>query len=1055
MQNTTQQTTLCDPASGCNPQRRCAHRLSRIFRSIGRHAAWWAIGLLVLGLVVTGVAARLTQSTLEADARQQFEFDCQVVKIQISERLHDHEQILRSAAAFFADTDGVTRDEWREFSARQKISQILPGIQGLGFALQMAGPQLEEHIRSVRAEGFPDYRVWPEGERETYTSIVFLEPFSGRNLRAFGYDMLSEPVRRAAMEQARDQDAAILTTKVTLVQETSTQIQAGTLMYVPVYQMNAPIATVAERRSALMGWVYSPYRMNDLMDGILHQPSSFSPHCSILLKIFDGVTAETETLLYDSDRDTSSLTQSLTPMKWETTLKAAGRQWLLGFTKAGGMKSGMHYSKASGVLAAGGTISLLLAGLVFSLANTRQKALNKAEHLAADLHQTDTERNHIAFELEKLSRIQRALLELATRFVNIPLGQQNAAIDESLATMNQLIAADRAYLLAYDFTAGSLSITHEWCAPGIPSQIDKLQSVPMAPVQKWIDMHRRGESVHVPNVADLPLDDPLRHLLDVMEVLSLITLPLMHDETCLGAISFNAIQKPRIWHDDEISLLRALAEIHTHFKIRGRMEQRAMTLQTSLAKASDAAQAATAAKSLFLANMSHEIRTPLNSILGYAQIMERECASCPSKARLKPITRSGEHLLTLTRNLLDLARNEGQQISITPETFDFYQAIDDVRLMFARHMMTSGLTFEVTRASDVPQFLHADATKIRQILVNLVGNAIKFTTQGSIRVTTSLLTANEPGGTMHLAMDIKDTGCGISQDELDSIFLVFKQAAHGQKSRLGTGLGLPLSRRYAQALGGDVTATSQPGVGSHFHFTFSAQAAPEGMAAPPLPNQVLHLAPDQPTCRVLVVDDDPESRSMLSAMLTNVGFTMETADSAASAWHRLSQPAPINLILIDKHMPEMDGYEAIRHIRELSDSPPLPVLVVTASGFANELDLALAAGADGFIGKPVKRESLLAEIARVTAIRYEYETALPAVIDPEPPEPAALACLTAQQFRLFDQALLRGDVSLLHQLIETIAVDHASLAGGIRLLVEAYEYEQLHRLLDSARKTSA
>jgi signal transduction histidine kinase/CHASE1-domain containing sensor protein len=788
MHQTTQQPTPGDEASGSSSKLRCADRFHAIFRIMGRHGAWWVIGLLVIGLLVTGVATRLTQSTLEAEVRQQFEFDCQLLKTRIDERLHDHEQILRSAAAFFADGDGVTRDEWQAFATRQKISQFLPGIQGIGFAMQLAGPQLEEHLRSVRAEGFPDYRVWPEGKREIYSSIVFLEPFSGRNLRAFGYDMLTEPVRRAAMEQARDQDEAILSGKVTLIQETSTHIQAGTLMYVPVYQMNAPIATVAERRRALMGWVYSPYRMDDLMIGILQQHASLSPHQPILLKIFDGVTPETEALLYDSDRGTSSLSPSVTPMTWETTLNAAGRQWLLDFTKAGGIRGGMLYGKAWGVLAGGGTISLLLAALVFSLANTRQKALNRAEHLAEDLQQTDTERNRIQIELAELAPIQRALLELATRFVNIPYGQQNAAIDESLATMGQLIAADRAYLMAYDFTAESLSNTHEWCAPDTPSRIEKLQSMPMAPFQKWIDMHRRGESVHVPNVADLPSDDPLRHLLDAMGVLSLISLPLMHDGTCLGAISFNAFQKPRTWNDHEISLLSALAEIYTHFMIRGRMEQKAITLQASLAKTNDAAQAATAAKSLFLANMSHEIRTPLNSILGYAQIMERECASCPSKARLKPITRSGEHLLTLIRNLLDLARNESQQISITPETFDFHQAIDDVRLMFARHMMTSGLTFEVTRASDVPQFLHADATKIRQILVNLVGNAIKFTTQGSIRVTTSLLTANEPGGTMHLAMDIKDTGCGIHQDELESIFLVFKQAAHGQKSGLGTGL---------------------------------------------------------------------------------------------------------------------------------------------------------------------------------------------------------------------------------------------------------------------------
>ncbi|MEI8312896.1 MAG: CHASE domain-containing protein [Verrucomicrobiota bacterium] len=238
-----------------------------IFGTVVR-GGWLALAIFLAGLLVTVFAANYAKTGAERDSKREFESICKDVESKIASRLEAHEQILRSGAAFFAGYE-VTREDWTKFYRRQKISQKLPGIQGLGFALLVPGSQLAEHIRKIRAGGFPDFRVWPEGERDLCSSSIFLEPFSGRNLRAFGYDMLTEPVRRAAMERARDQDAAVLSGKVTLVQETDQDIQAGTVMFVPVYRIDKPQETVAERRAALLGWVYSPYRMTDLMTGIL------------------------------------------------------------------------------------------------------------------------------------------------------------------------------------------------------------------------------------------------------------------------------------------------------------------------------------------------------------------------------------------------------------------------------------------------------------------------------------------------------------------------------------------------------------------------------------------------------------------------------------------------------------------------------------------------------------------------------------------------------------------------------------------------------------------
>ena len=220
--------------------------------------------------------------------------------MKIDTRLHAHAEFLRAGSAFFEASDTVTRQQWGEFIKKTKIDKNLHGIQGAGFALVVPKNQLQRHIDEIRKEGFPSYAVKPVGKREVYTSIVYLEPFSGRNLRAFGYDMFSDQVRRKAMELSRDSDIAMLSGKVFLVQETNEDVQPGTLMYVPVYRGRATVNTAEERRAAIKGWVYSPYRMTDLMEGILGHWDLLQED-RIRLQVYDDSISATS-LLYDSQK---------------------------------------------------------------------------------------------------------------------------------------------------------------------------------------------------------------------------------------------------------------------------------------------------------------------------------------------------------------------------------------------------------------------------------------------------------------------------------------------------------------------------------------------------------------------------------------------------------------------------------------------------------------------------------------------------------------------------------------------------------------------------------
>ncbi|MEI6913867.1 MAG: CHASE domain-containing protein [Armatimonadota bacterium] len=347
------------------------------------HSAWI---VLVVGLMVTAAATLYMKSSVENLAEHEFISQCNVIQTSIADRLDDHSRILLSGAALFGASDSVNRNEWRIFTKHQKFEKTLPGIQGIGFSLLIPRADLSRHIQQIRSEGFPNYNVRPVGDRDLYSSIIYLEPFSGRNLRAFGYDMFSESVRRSAMERARDTDTPALSGKVVLVQETKEAVQAGTLMYVPVYRKGMPINTVAQRRAALYGWVYSPYRMTDLMQGILSGFSSEKQE-GIHLQAFDGMRASPQSLLFELHPETDQTRWPEVRFTRQSHVDFKGRHWALRFTDTCSGFSTVGYIRAWLTLFGGIVITFLLFSLIRALHNTRAKALI-AENLTAELQET-------------------------------------------------------------------------------------------------------------------------------------------------------------------------------------------------------------------------------------------------------------------------------------------------------------------------------------------------------------------------------------------------------------------------------------------------------------------------------------------------------------------------------------------------------------------------------------------------------------------------------------------------------------------------------------------
>lgn len=359
----------------CEPNRTISNGVTAL-----RCMSWL---ILLGGLAFTTLAVIHTKSSVDADASAELDLSTHEVASKIEMRLQAHALVLRSTSAFFEASEVVTRQEFHLFFNQLLLDKNLPGVQGIGFALKIPAGRLDEHVRNIRQEGFPDYHVWPENERGVHTSIVFLEPFSGRNLRAFGYDMSTEPVRREAMERARDKDVAALSGKVLLVQETENDIQAGALMYMPVYSQTMPDQTESERRANLVGWAYSPFRMKDLMQGLLGERER-RWGLPMGLRIYDGDMADPQHLLYegnlgkdDSPKESGRQDGRLIPVDFN------GHRWTLEFSWASHPLLSEFYAKVWVVLSGGSIISLLLSLLVIYLGRIRSFAQQLSVELTA------------------------------------------------------------------------------------------------------------------------------------------------------------------------------------------------------------------------------------------------------------------------------------------------------------------------------------------------------------------------------------------------------------------------------------------------------------------------------------------------------------------------------------------------------------------------------------------------------------------------------------------------------------------------------------------------
>jgi len=993
---------------------------------------------LVVTFGMTWTAWDVVRSDEARHRKAEVQFRARDAEARIANRMSAYEQALRGAAGLFQAAKAVDRSGFRAYAATLDLEKHYPGTQGVGFALVVPVSDLGRHTEAIRKEGFPDYAVHPTGgfpgqaarpvgQRDFFTSIIFIEPFSGRNLRDFSYDMLSEPVRRAAMERARDEARPTLSGKVTLLQETNENVQPGVLMYVPVYRNGVTPQTPAERREKIAGWVYMPLRMGDLMRGILGERGAEE----VDVRILDGDDPATAQIIFDSSGGAAPSSSAQEQLEARRTLVVGGRPWTVEVRARPALGAGAGQRLASVVAVGGALLSVLLVALVWALATSRARAKKLAKEMYQDLSDTEAlqatvlataldgyvlldEEGHLleanpAYclmsgysrtellgmsinDLEKgetveetAARVARLMKDGAGRFEgvlrrrdgsHIPVEVSVAVIGDAVKSLVCFVRdilertrAEEALRGSEKFLRTVLSTTPDgfWVADREGRFLD------VNPAYCAMSGYGKEEllGMRIPDVD--ATETPEKTAANIERLIA------------AGGGRFERKQRRkdgRIFHVDiSVTFLDRGGGVMVCF-LRDVSERK--RAEETLAEAKAAAVSASQAKSDFLANMSHEIRTPLNGVIGMQELLLRTPLSVEQKEYVDTASSSAQTLLHLISDILDLSRIEAKQLSLQVEDFSLAAAVERIARPAALAAGKKGIQFSTEIGSGTPDTLVGDPWKIGQVVSNFLSNAVKFTEAGSV----SLRVAGKETspGEAEIVFEVRDSGIGLDRQTISKIWKPFSQADGTISRRFGgTGLGLAICKELADILGGRVAVESAPGRGSTFWMTLRLPISVPALAGAGQPVEakapVEALSATERPLRILLAEDNPVNQLLATRLLQAAGYTLVVVGNGREALERISRE-PFDLVLMDVQMPEMDGLEAARRLRfrEKDSGGHLWVVAVTAQAMTGDREECLAAGVDDYLAKPFTAAGLEAAVKRAQ-LDAVGKVVLPAVVN--------------------------------------------------------------------------
>ena len=862
--------------------------------------------ILVMFALTAGAVVYEAKSSNE---RIRLEFDKQVeglnnaLEISLANQVHG----LHSVKSFFLASKEVNRVEFRILT--QQLLTDYKEIQSISWAPLIQSADREVFEKTIQNKDFPTFQITEldanqqrvrAKERSYYVPVTFIEPYQTNN-KVIGFDNVSNSGRLATLNLATDSGEITISPRIKLIQD---QTQYGVLAVIPLYRISLPQQTLAEKRLAIASYITGALRLKDLLTSALKHSNTVG----LSYRLRDSSAPTDEQLLYSSDEPFPEplAIQEKTWFSEQKTLSSSialpigGRVWTFEITPKQDYFA-THSSGHTWLVMLVGLMLTSLVTLISLIASGRARWLRQLiSESTEELQQEHALTLSLLYEKEKLA----ATLEQSQSSVMI------TNLDATIEYVNQAFVNTTGY-------------SREEIIGQKPS-LFKSNKTPRATYdamwaalldgKAWqgevININKQGEEF-----IELTWISPIRQA------------------------------------DGTIGHYLGVKE-----NITERKQKDALLLA-----AKEKAEKLAETKTQFLANMSHEIRTPMNAIIGFSDLALLDEMPTGTRSYLQDINTASNHLLTILNDILDLSKLDAGHMSIIPRPFDLNDLLTSIYNLFVKAAQAKGLVLSLDIAKNIPDKLVGDSVRLRQVLINLLGNAIKFTQQGEVKLNVTLqhLTATEA----RLLFSVHDTGIGISAAQQDKLFKPFSQVEDGfSRSYEGTGLGLVISQELIQLMGGHISLVSNPEVGSCFSFELLLPLASQVTVEDSKPSLEIE-ATLLKGIKILVVEDDVFNQKIVNLLLTRYGASLTFADNGLEALAKLEQDS-FDVVLMDLHMPAMNGFEATLEIRKQARYAQLPVIALSAGVTEEEKQSCLTVGMNDFVAKPINKVELLATLER-------------------------------------------------------------------------------------------